>query len=298
MFSFYYLLLLITTIFIPSTFSRAPPKFTDWFARHKFFPISLLSGGGTAMNHTMGYCFDNAELLKHLKLPCDIVSNNPNITAASTIVVSHTDEAIIITFMSTSNQQKLVEEMATIYETSPFPGGGTVSKFFYNAIMVLWNGGIKDAYLKAKNKNPNYEVWVTGGSMGGALSSLMAGYLVQMGYASSSAVKLMTFGEPRNEHNDLADRFPSLVPWAYRVVHRFDDIPHIVPTNMGYQHHKNEIWYHNDMDVNDDFIECDEPESLKCSNSLSPDKWSRADHSTYFKNGHPCKKTPGPQNNK
>uniref|UniRef100_A0A914QTN3 Fungal lipase-like domain-containing protein n=1 Tax=Panagrolaimus davidi TaxID=227884 RepID=A0A914QTN3_9BILA len=160
--------------------------------------------------------------------------------------------------------------------------------------MLLWNGGIKDAFFTSKNKNPNYEIWITGHSMGGALSSLMAGYLVQMGYASSSAVKLMTFGEPRNGHKDFANRFPSLVPWAYRVVHHNDYVPHSIPQELGYQHHRNEIWYNNTMAAGDPYIECDEPESMKCSNSVPADQWSILDHGGYFNKKTSCLKSASP----
>lgn len=40
-----------------------------------------------------------------------------------------------------------------------FPGGGHVCSYFYQAFLDLWNGGIRDDFLSAKNANPEYELW-------------------------------------------------------------------------------------------------------------------------------------------
>jgi predicted lipase len=62
-----------------------------------------------------------------------------------------------------------------------------------------------------------------------------------MGYVQPNNIKLMNFGSPRLGHPDFANRFPSLVPYAYRVVHNRDHVPHAPTTADGYQHIKNEV---------------------------------------------------------
>lgn len=106
--------------------------------------------------------------------------------------------------------------------------------------MLLWNNGLRDAFFTAKNKNPEFELWITGFSMGGSVASIAAAYISQMGYMAPSQVKLVTFGQSRVGHPDLANRYPSLVPYAYRVTHRNDSVPHYIP-NPPYQHFKNEV---------------------------------------------------------
>ena len=127
--------------------------------------------------------------------------------------------------------------------TVAFPGGGTVSQFYFNAFQQVWKNGIRDAFFSAKNANPTYEVWVTGGSMGASMAAMSAAYISQMGYVSPNDIKMINFGELRIGHKDFADRYPTLVPYAYRIVHRNDIAPHAIPLTAGYSHHKNEVCF-------------------------------------------------------
>jgi hypothetical protein len=124
--------------------------------------------------------------------------------------------------------------------TVPFPGGGTVSKFWYNAFLVTWNGGLRDAFLSSKNAYANYELWVTGWSLGGSMAANAAGYISAIGLMKPSDIKLVTFGQPRIGLPDFASRYSSLVPYAYRVIHRTDYIPH-TPAYAGYEHFPTEV---------------------------------------------------------
>lgn len=51
-----------------------------------------------------------------------------------------------------------------------------MANFWYNGFLIIWNGGIRDLYFAAKNKYPNYEVWVIGHSMGGNLAGNAAAW--------------------------------------------------------------------------------------------------------------------------
>jgi predicted lipase len=125
--------------------------------------------------------------------------------------------------------------------TTTFPGGGTVHKFYYNGLISMWNNGLRDAFFTAKNTYPTYELWVIGGSLGGALAAITSSYISQLGYMNPKDIKMFSFGEPRIGHMDFASRYASLVPWAYRVVHRNDEVPHAIPLTAGYRHHGNEV---------------------------------------------------------
>lgn len=124
--------------------------------------------------------------------------------------------------------------------TVTFPGGGTVHKFYYNAFTILWNNGIRDALFAAKNAYPSYELWVTGLSLGGGLSSIAAPYISQFNYFNSANMKLLNFGAMRVGKPDFVARIPSLVPWAYRIVHRYDIVPHWFQ-QAGYVNYANEV---------------------------------------------------------
>jgi hypothetical protein len=125
--------------------------------------------------------------------------------------------------------------------TVTFPGGGTASKFWYDGFLTTWNAGLRDAFFAAKNQHSTYELWVIDWSMGGCLAANAAGFISALGYMPASDIKLVTFGQPRIGHSDLASRYPTLVPYTYRVTHRLDHVPHSPPNAAGYVHFKNEV---------------------------------------------------------
>ncbi|CAJ0596873.1 unnamed protein product [Cylicocyclus nassatus] len=69
-----------------------------------------------------------------------------------------------------------------------------------------FNGQIYRFY----KQHSEYEIWITGHSLGGALASLAASYLID---------------------------------YAFRVIHANDGVPHVPPEKFGYRHHKQEVYY-------------------------------------------------------
>ena len=172
-----------------------------------------------------------------------------------------------------------------------FPGGGKVNEYYHSAFRYLWEGGFRDDFLYFKNKYPTYEVRVTGHSLGGALASLAASWLSAMGYVPPERIKMVSFGEPHVGDQTWADKYSTWVPWAYRVTHRFDHVPHWPYNITGFVHHKKEIWYNNTMAEGMPFIECDNFEDKNCIDSVPPslylDPQYAGDHTDYFgKNNH------------
>lgn len=266
-----------------------PAGYDDFYARHKLWPMGQIFGQSDP-NGYMSNCFNNSEWYDFVLTVCDMLGNNPNITCDGGFGVSHDEEAMIMVFRGTVGDQELNEENQDYNDTVTFPGGGTVAKFWYNGFLSLWNGGLNDMFFSAKAANPTYELWVTGMSMGGSLASEAAAYISQLGYLDPSLIKMISFGQTRIGHKDFADRYPTLVPFAYRVTHNHDIVPHIIPYSQGYRHHKNEIWYPNNMTDTDTYVECDEPESETCADSIKKGNWTWADH-WYFGAYGTCQKT-------
>uniref|UniRef100_A0A914DCN8 Fungal lipase-like domain-containing protein n=1 Tax=Acrobeloides nanus TaxID=290746 RepID=A0A914DCN8_9BILA len=213
------------------------------------------------------------------------------VNCSSALGVSHDEEAIILAFRWTVGWGEVYEQ-SDYNKTVPFPGGGTVLSFYYNVFASVWYGGIRDAFFSVRNSYPTYEVWVTGWSLGAATATMGAAYLSQMGYVQPNNIKLMNFGSPRLGHPDFANRFPSLVPYAYRVVHNRDHVPHAPTPADGYQHIKNEVWYPNAMRDGDPYIECDTGESLNCSAQIQPSQYIPGNHATYFNITGYCQRSP------
>ncbi|KAL6738099.1 hypothetical protein Aduo_011685 [Ancylostoma duodenale] len=57
-----------------------------------------------------------------------------------------------------------------------WPYGGMVSKYLFDAFMEIWETGMREDMELLRARYPNYEVWVTGHSLGGAIASLAAHY--------------------------------------------------------------------------------------------------------------------------
>lgn len=97
--------------------------------------------------------------------------------------------------------------------------GGKVSKYFGDGFLRLWDQGMKDDFVTLLNKYPNYEVWVTGHSLGGALASLAASYIISTNLVTQDKIKLITYGEPRVGEKNYASAHDNQLGYAFRVTH-------------------------------------------------------------------------------
>uniref|UniRef100_A0A914C7Z1 Fungal lipase-like domain-containing protein n=2 Tax=Acrobeloides nanus TaxID=290746 RepID=A0A914C7Z1_9BILA len=226
--------------------------------------------------------FSNGQLVNQYTALCapNLLDKCSGITA-----ISRDDKAIIIAFGGTANFIQLVtESQESIFgNKTQFIAGGNVSEYFFNAWKGLWNSGMQDDLLTARNGNPGYQLWVTGHSLGGSMASLAAAYVIKLGLFTSSQVTLYTFGQPRTGDTNYAAAHDQLLGSAsWRVTHHQDPVPHL-PTEdyEGYFHHKSEIWYNNNMTVGSSYAECDADEGSSCSDSNLLDL-SISDHLHYF----------------
>lgn len=89
--------------------------------------------------------------------------------------MTYTEQAIVLVFRhalcsniskkiyrGSEDTAQIVEEV--IYEIfknkTHFVGGGNVATYFYQAFLDIWNAGMRDDFLTAKNSNPGYDLWV------------------------------------------------------------------------------------------------------------------------------------------
>ncbi|KIH50467.1 hypothetical protein ANCDUO_19454, partial [Ancylostoma duodenale] len=82
-------------------------------------------------------------------------------------------------------------------------------------------------------------------------------------------VRLVTFGQPRTGDYDFATWHDATFPYAYRIVHQNDPVPHI-PPRLGRDklfHHRYEVWYNNSMAVGQPYTICQEADGDYCSNT-------------------------------
>jgi predicted lipase len=76
------------------------------------------------------------------------------------------------------------------------------------------DNGLRDSFKKLVQTYPSYEIWVTGHSLGGALSSVAALEMIARNEVEADRVKLFTFGQPRTGDKTYAsihDKIVSLI---------------------------------------------------------------------------------------
>jgi ABC-type tungstate transport system permease subunit len=71
--------------------------------------------------------------------------------------------------------------------------------------------GLLEEVVETLNEYPDYELWVTGQSLGAALASLAAGKLVKDMGVNEENLKLITIGQPRTGDKEWAEEMDRLV---------------------------------------------------------------------------------------
>uniref|UniRef100_A0A914Y0P6 Fungal lipase-like domain-containing protein n=1 Tax=Panagrolaimus superbus TaxID=310955 RepID=A0A914Y0P6_9BILA len=160
----FWITLVFVTAFATIVTVSAVSQYSDEFARRKFWPMTAVPYAND--KRCTDLCFNSYEYYKTVEVNCDLMKNGTD-TCAGAAIASNDDKAIILTFRGTAGDHQLNEEMNSLWDKVPFPGGGNVSHYFYNAFLTVWNGGVKDDFYTFKNRYPNYEIWITGHSLGG-----------------------------------------------------------------------------------------------------------------------------------
>lgn len=214
---------------------------------------------------------------------CDPLATD---SCAGFTAVLHSDKAIVLSFRGTNRfLQLLVEADETVfYRKVRWSPGGHVSKYFYDAFLSVWYGGMMKEFILLRKHYPSYDVWVTGHSLGASMASLAASHIISSRYIDGNYVRLITFGQPRTGDRPFADAHDKQMYYSYRVIHGRDVVPHLPPLNLeGYYHHDSEVFYPDGMLSRDDrsYTICRASEKMRCSDGLLL-TISVEDHRQYF----------------
>ncbi|CAI5449254.1 unnamed protein product [Caenorhabditis angaria] len=266
----------------PLVFQKSLVAFSDDVARNKLFPLAAAAYSSTPQT-CMTKKFTNAQLRRQVNVNCDAGSKSDICSGYSAVLVN--DQAIVLSFRGTQSFMQLIEEAneSVFSSQTAWSAGGKVSKYFADAFNLIWTSGMKDDFTTLIHKYPNYEIWVTGHSLGGAMASLAASFIVSNKLVTASNVKLITYGQPRTGNTDFANAHDAQLPYSFRLTHNRDVVPHIPNEGFeGYHHHKTEVWYKESMSSGASYTVCaDQQESNKCSNGLLITT-SVDDHTHYF----------------
>uniref|UniRef100_A0A0K0D5M1 Lipase_3 domain-containing protein n=1 Tax=Angiostrongylus cantonensis TaxID=6313 RepID=A0A0K0D5M1_ANGCA len=201
--------------FCYSTLAAPTPNatYSDVLARTKMLPLASAAYSKWPQD-CLTNRFTNAVLKRRLDVECDPVKVD---TCSGYSAVLNDDKAIVLGFRGTSGFLQLLEEadQSVLMRKSPWIAGGKVSKYFNTAFMDLWNAGIRDDFNALISQYPSYRIWITGHSLGGAVASLAASYIIAANLTSSGRVQLVTFGQPRTGDNDFAHAHDKQVGLRY-----------------------------------------------------------------------------------
>lgn len=113
--------------------------------------------------------------------------------------VAHRERALLLGFRGTHGLLQLIyEARRTVFSQKvDMAFGGAVSEYFYDVYRALLDGGLGRELRRLLAAHPDYEVWVTGHSLGGAMASIAAAELIHFARVPADQVKLVTFGQPR-----------------------------------------------------------------------------------------------------
>ncbi|CAL2042010.1 unnamed protein product [Caenorhabditis brenneri] len=268
---------------------RAPnATYDDNEARTKWLP---LFGAGATNEKMAQKCFDNnwptMKLSKRFLVDCSDPSPVlPTTKCAMITAVDTTQKILVMSFRATVGDTQLGEEVLNYFVgKKQFFDVGMIFEFFYNAYVALWRGGLEQEIRNLKYKYPDYELWVTGHSLGAALASVGASWVVKAGIFKPDTVKVFTAGQPRTGDYNYALWHQKTFAYSFRVVHHHDIVPHVpfqyeVVDHDKMYHHRTEVWYNNDMSVGSSYQICPEADGLYCVNQQVDLSWN--DHTHYF----------------
>jgi len=195
--------------------------------------------------------------------------------------LDHENEKIIVGFRGSSNIQNWVDNIQ-ISHISPYINYDNVSvdKGFYKALNYVKEPLYKNIDSMMQSY-PNYNILITGHSLGGALSTITGFEIVYINGVKPEKIELITFGSPR-VGNKAFKQYMQSMGLSWRTTHYYDIVPHVPEEFLDYIHISQEIWYN---EQNNGYKICDDEysEDDSCSNSCAPTKCtSTSDHLNYI----------------
>nr|CDJ91510.1 Lipase domain containing protein [Haemonchus contortus] len=254
--------------------------YNDTFARNYIYPLI-----GGLFGETPIPCLKNnlpyVSFYKTINVTCS--DELPNVTCHGYTALDPVEKAVIIVYHGASSNTEKLEIGASIYEEKiPFFDDGHIYKYYHDAFMHIWAATLSRQVSTFKYLYPDYKLYVTGHSAGGALAGVTAAYLVKWSHWLPKDVRLITLGQPRTGDYEFALWHDAAFPYSYRINHHHDPVPHTPPMKGKDEpfHYRYEVWYDNDMAVGQPYTICPEGDGNFCSNLAN--NTDGAEHLVYF----------------
>uniref|UniRef100_A0A914Q553 Uncharacterized protein n=1 Tax=Panagrolaimus davidi TaxID=227884 RepID=A0A914Q553_9BILA len=90
---------------------------------------------------------------------CDAESSKDS--CSGYVIAIHSLKSVVIVYRGSISDHEVQVEMnyTATHPLLPFAGKGKVNGWLLNGYNLLWNAGMKDAFLKLKNKYPTYNTF-------------------------------------------------------------------------------------------------------------------------------------------
>ncbi|KAK7755155.1 hypothetical protein SLS62_002970 [Diatrype stigma] len=201
-----------------------------------------------------GYC--NTEVPVGSTITC---ANNacPDVAAAGATVVAtfsgeitdiqgfvsvdDTNQLIVASFKGSSSIRNWITDFVFLQVPCDLVAGCLLHAGFSTAWLEVADV-VTAAVAAAKASNPAYRIVFTGHSLGGAVSTVAAGFVRESG--SYSDLDLYTYGSPRAGNRAFVARVSEQAGGEYRVTHTDDPVPRLPPALLNYRHTSPEYWFH------------------------------------------------------
>lgn len=202
------------------------------------------------------------------------------------VMISHTRKAIVLAYRGTASSKQLMDEFLSVIlipKVSVENGKGKVQKYFKKAHDKLYHC-VKESMHAQISNYTDYNIWITGHSLGGALASISSASLLYDEIIKKDKTALYTFGMPRVGDRQYALEHNKLLNNSWRVTHHADPIPHLPFHTLlpgGPYHHKTEVYYPSkDMPPTENYTIC--PGSDGKCREPNFDHFNVDDHKVYF----------------
>ncbi|KAI6220858.1 Lipase-like protein [Aphelenchoides fujianensis] len=269
-------MLLLSIVFFSSCFSvTSALPYNDTLARQ----MAKIAAAAYAPNHDacLRQHFRNFEVLFTYEVECDSTQET---TCGAYLAAFHSEQVIAVVFRGTISRVQMFEEVYSGFaDKKNFMNLGKINLYFHNAYFAIWNHGMKKRVHEVLRTYPKYDVYVTGHSLGAALSSLASLELEYEGALRGRTVFHYNFGEPRVGDMNYALQHTEYLPEFYRVTHAHDFVSDEFPQILGYFHHSTQVWYNNEMGKGAPYVQCAADYDPNCWDG---ERLSMVDHRMYF----------------
>ncbi|EAS05198.1 lipase family protein (macronuclear) [Tetrahymena thermophila SB210] len=194
--------------------------------------------------------------------------------------------AIIVAFRGTIpwSLTNWVTDIDTQKTSYPLCENCQVHQGFYKQFDLL-KGQLKDAFLTLRQKYSSAKLFVTGHSLGAAISTLSIPLIYELN-GNKPIDAFYNFGSPRVGCSKFANWFntQNFALEHARITNGADPVPHLPPSvfPFKFEHHSHEVFYNSFLLFGFKQNQCDAGESTFCANSVTVAA-NPVDHGTYFK---------------